>query len=230
MRILGIIPARGGSKGIPGKNIKPLGGKPLLEYTFESAEKATSLTKVILSSDDKKIISLAQKIGLEAPFIRPDFLAEDTTPSIEVILHALEFFKSKGIVFDAVCLLQPTTPFRQQNIIDIAVQKFVQENHDSLISVREIPHQHNPHWCFKEENGSLRVATGEANIISRRQDLPKAFHRDGAIYITKTEVLLNQHSLFGNSIGYVETTKFPYVNIDDLSDWKEAERILKEEI
>ena len=201
-----------------------------MEYTFESAEKATSLTKVILSSDDKEIISLAQKIGLEAPFIRPDFLAEDSTPSIEVILHALEFFKSKGIMFDAVCLLQPTTPFRQQNIIDIAVHKFVQENHDSLISVREVPHQYNPHWCFEEKNGSLRVATGEAHIISRRQDLPKAFHRDGAMYITKTEVLLNQHSLFGNSIGYVETTNFPYVNIDDLSDWKEAERILKEEI
>ena len=227
MRILGIIPARGGSKGIPGKNIKPLGGKPLLEYTFESAEKATSLTKVILSSDDKKIISLAQKIGLEAPFIRPDFLAEDTTPSIEVILDALEFFKSKGIVFDAVCLLQPTTPFRQNNIIDIAVKKFVQEKYDSLISVREVPHHYNPHWCFEERNGMLKIATGDEKIIPRRQDLPKAYHRDGSIYITKTEVVVKQKSLFGHSIGYIDTTNFPYVNLDNLSDWEEAERMLK---
>lgn len=230
MRVLGIIPARGGSKGVYRKNIKPLGGKPLLNYTFESAKKATSLTKLILSSDDKEIISLAQQIGLEAPFIRPDFLAEDTTASIDVILHALDFFESEGVMFDAVCLLQPTTPFRQQNIIDIAVDKFAKKEYDSLMSVREIPHQYNPHWCFEEKNESLQIATGESKIISRRQDLPKAFYRDGAIYITKTEVLLNQHSLYGNYIGYVETTDLPYVNIDDLSDWKEAERILKEEI
>lgn len=227
MKILGLIPARGGSKGIPGKNIKSLGGKPLLQYTFEAAKNSTLLSRVIMSSDDPEIIRIAEEIGLEVPFIRPAALAADNTSSLEVIQNALSFFGQKGENFDAVCLLQPTTPFRRSGLIDEAIGKYISGNFDSLLSVREVPAEFNPHWVFeKNESGGLRLATGEKEIISRRQELPVAYHRDGAIYITKVEVLQKQNSLYGNNIGFIDTTGDPYVNIDTPKDWKEAERLL----
>ena len=228
MKILGIIPARGGSKGIPKKNIKLLGGKPLLEYTAKAALASKSLSRVILSSDDTEIIEVAKNIGLEVPFIRPENLSQDETPSLSVIKHALEFFETKNEFFDAICLLQVTSPFREEELIDRAIQKFEREDLDSLISVREVPSDFNPHWIFiTDSKNHLKVATGEEKIISRRQELPKAFHRDGAIYITRTEVILNQDSLYGSSIGYIESKNEHYVNIDTPDDWRVAEEIIK---
>jgi len=227
MKILGIIPARGGSKGIPGKNIKLLGGKPLLEYTAEAAKASKLLSRVILSSDDKEIIAVAEQLKLEVPFIRPSDLAQDNTPSIEVVKQALKFFEENGEKFDAVCLLQVTTPFRNNELIDRAIGKFTKGNFDSLISVREVPAEYNPHWVFEEKEGNLRISTGENEIISRRQELPKAYHRDGAIYITRTSAILQNNSLFGKNIGFIDTTGSPYVNIDEPADWKSAEELLK---
>lgn len=228
MKILGLIPARGGSKGIPGKNIKPLGVKPLLQYTSEAAEASKLLTKVILSTDDEEIFKTAKKIGLKVPFLRPEELARDNTPSLDVILHALNFFEEKGERFDAVCLLQPTTPFRKAGLIDRAITKFLEGDYDSLVTVREVPADFNPHWVFEEEENGLKIATGESEIISRRQDLPKAYHRDGAIYLTKTKVLRDQRSLYGKKIGFIDTTGSAYVNIDNPSDWEAAEQLLKQ--
>lgn len=225
MKILGIIPARGGSKGIPGKNIKLLGGKPLLAYTADATKASKSLHRVILSSDDEKIIEVARGLGIEVPFVRPADLAGDATGSLEVIQHAVNYLKGQGEEYNAVCLLQPTTPFRSAGIIDLAIEKFKKGNYDSLVSVREVPEEFNPHWSFEEKNSSLELATGEKEIIKRRQDLPKAYHRDGAIYITKTSVLLEQNSLYGNKIGFINTTGSPYVNIDTPEDWEKAERL-----
>jgi len=226
MKILGIIPARGGSKGIPGKNIKLLGGKPLLEYTVEAAKASKLLSRVILSSNEEEIIEVAVQLNLEVPFIRPSDLAQDNTPSIEVVKQALKFFEEKGEKFDAVCLLQVTTPFRKHELIDRAIGKFIKGNFDSLISVREVPAEYNPHWVFEEREGNLRISTGENEIISRRQELPKAYHRDGAIYITRTSVILQNNSLYGKNIGFIDTTGSPYVNIDEPADWKNAEELL----
>lgn len=227
MRILGIIPARGGSKGIPGKNIKKLGEKPLLGYTIDSVADSKLLTKCILSSDSEEIIKTSKQLGVEAPFIRPAEFSKDDTPSIDVVKHALEFFAASNEYFDAVCLLQPTTPFRSKALIDDAIRKFESGSYDSLISVREVPHEFNPHWTFEENNGRLQIATGEKRIISRRQELPKAFHRDGAVYLTKTEVILKQNSLYGDTIGYVENSGSDYINLDTEADWEKAEKILK---
>ena len=227
MKILGLIPARGGSKGIPGKNIKLLGGKPLLQYTVESAKESVMLSRVILSSDDPEIIAVGKELGLEVPFVRPAKLSGDATSSLEVIKHALEKLRSQGQEYDAVCLLQPTTPFRTAGLLDKAIEKFRSGNYDSLISVREVPAEFNPHWTYEEKEGKLTIATGEEEIISRRQDLPKAFHRDGAVYITKTWVLLEQNSLYGKNIGFIDTTGSVYVNIDTEEDWKEAEKMVE---
>ncbi|GAB2778918.1 acylneuraminate cytidylyltransferase family protein [Salinimicrobium soli] len=226
MKILGLIPARGGSKGIPGKNIKPLDGKPLLQYTIEAAKRANLLSRIVLSSEDEEIITAAKRLGLEAPFQRPKELAGDSSGSLEVIEHALQFFSDAGEKFDAVCLLQPTSPFRRENLIDDAVNEFIRGGFDSLLSVREVPEEFNPHWVFEEENGGLKIATGEKEIIPRRQELPKAYHRDGAIYLTKTNVIKDQNSLYGKKIGFIDTTGDPYVNIDAPEDWEKAERLL----
>ncbi|MGY5850415.1 acylneuraminate cytidylyltransferase family protein [Salegentibacter sp. F14] len=224
-KILGLVPARGGSKGLPGKNIKMLGGKPLLQYTWESARQSSMLDKVVLSTEDQEIKKVACGLGINVPFTRPENLAQDLTPSIEVIIHALKFLQDKGEEFDLVCLLQPTTPFRSPGLIDACIKKFEQNNYDSLISVREVPSECNPHWVFEEEGGLLKLATGEESIIPQRQNLPRAYFRDGAIYLTKTKVLLEQGSLFGSRTGFYDTTGSPYVNIDTPTDWREAEKI-----
>ncbi len=228
MRILTIIPARGGSKGVPEKNIKLLGGKPLLSYTTEIALQSKLLTDVIVSSEDDKIIEIAKTLGVKVPFVRSTELSQDNTPTIEVMIHALEWYNSENIFFDAVCLLQVTSPFRTVAFLDKAIDKFISSGCDSLVSVQKVPHEFNPHWAFEvNEEGNLKIATGETEIISRRQELPMAYHRDGSIYITKTEVLLQQHSLYGKSIGYIESDPEFYVNIDTLDDWEKAESMIK---
>lgn len=228
MRILAIIPARGGSKGVPGKNIKMLGGKPLLAYTAEIALQSKYLTEVMLSSDDEKTIAVAKNWGVQVPFIRPTDLAQDETPTIAVINHALHWYKNQNILFDAVCLLQLTSPFRTVEFVDKSIEKFMESACDSLVSVQQVPDEYNPHWAFEvNHEGNLTIATGEEQIIPRRQELPKAYHRDGSIYLTKTEVLLNQHSLYGKSTTFIESSPEFYVNIDTTADWEQAEQLLK---
>jgi CMP-N,N'-diacetyllegionaminic acid synthase len=226
MKILGLIPARGGSKGVPKKNIKLLGKKPLIEYTLDDAKNSRLITKIVVSTDDEEIAIAAEISGLKPPFLRPAELAQDTSTSLEVVQHAITFFESQNIFFDAVCLLQPTNPFREIGYIDKAIEKFISSNADSLVSVLPMPHEFNPHWAFEEnELGLLKIATGEDKIISRRQELPKSFHRDGSIYITKTAVIKNG-SLYGNSIAYIENNPDFHVNIDTLKDWEKAEHLL----
>ncbi len=227
MKILGIIPARGGSKGIPNKNRKLLGGIPLLHYTTTAAKGAKMLDEVVFTSEDDTLIGLAREQGISVPFKRPAHLATDTAGSLEVVQHAISFYENQGVFFDAICLLQVTTPFRDAKMIDAAIEKFKKSNCDSLISVQKVPHQFNPHWIFEETNGTLKIATGEREIIKRRQELPDAYIRDGAIYITKTETLMKYNSFFGNKTTFIETDASTYVNIDTMEDWEKAETILK---
>lgn len=227
MKILAIIPARGGSKGVPGKNIKLLNGKPLLAYTFEIALQSKYLSEVIVSSEDKQIIETAKNLGIKVPYIRPMELAQDNTPTINVIIHALQWYESQNIFFDAVCLLQATSPFRTVEFLDKAIEKFIEKNSDSLVSVQKVPQEYNPHWTFEVNSvGNLKIATGEAEIINRRQELPIAYHRDGSIYITKTEVVLKNHSLYGKSTAFIESDSEFYVNIDTIQDWEKAEEMI----
>jgi N-acylneuraminate cytidylyltransferase len=226
MRFLAIIPARGGSKGVPRKNIKLLGKKLLIEYTIDNAKNSKFLTEIVVSTDDEEIAIAAEIAGCKPPFMRPSPLAQDTSTSLEVVQHAIAFFENQNIFFDAVCLLQPTTPFREKGFIDQAIEKFITSRADSLVSVLQIPHEYNPHWAFEErENGLLKIATGEETIIPRRQELPKAFHRDGAVYISKTTVI-NNGSFYGKSIAYIESNPEFYVNIDTMKDWEMAEQLL----
>lgn len=227
MKILGLIPARGGSKGIPNKNRKLLDGKPLLQFTIEAALGSKLLDRVVFSSEDAALRDLALNMGASVPFKRPMALATDAAGSLEVVQHAIEELVKNGQNFDAVCLLQVTTPFRSAEDIDAAILKFVKLGTDSLISVQKVPHHYNPHWVFEERNDNLKIATGESEIIKRRQDLPNAFVRDGAIYITKTDVIMKQGSFFGNTISHIELDPQRIVNIDTPEDWVKAEEIYK---
>ncbi|MDC7995704.1 acylneuraminate cytidylyltransferase family protein [Altibacter sp. HG106] len=225
MRILGLIPARAGSKGIPNKNKKLLGGKPLLQYTVEAALQTELLTDVVFSSEDESLRTLASSFGAQVLFERPEALATDSARSIDVVVHAVETLAALGKSYDAVCLLQVTTPFRTAKQIDEAVETFQSQQADSLISVTEVPHQYNPHWVFEECNkGKLTLATGEETIITRRQELPKAYIRNGAIYITATSLLLSEKTFYGKDITYVLHESDQSINIDTIADWNEAEQ------
>lgn len=233
MKILGIIPARGGSKGVPGKNIKLLLDKPLIAYTIEQAKVSQMLDKVILSTDDLKIAEVAIEYALDVPFMRPDALAQDSSGSLGVVQHALNFFEAQGESFDAVCLLQVTSPYRPDGVIDDAIRLFIKEKPDSLVSVRKVPDEFNPHWTFEiEKDNRLKISTGEKKIIPRRQELPPAYHRDGAIYITSTDTIKNKGTLLGNDIIAFPIESPKLINIDTMDDWQEAEafyQALKEE-
>lgn len=229
MKILAIIPARGGSKGIPRKNIKLLGDKPLMAYTIQRALESKLLNTVMVSTEDEEIAAIAEQNGLKVPFMRPERLAQDFTPSLDVVINVLETYKKQDQFFDAVMILEPTNPFRTTNEIDECIRIFKAKDSDSLISVKEVPPQFNPHWVFEENEASiLHKAIGETTIIARRQILPKAFARDGSVYLTKVDVVLNQRSLFGESIAYRLNDNPNQINIDNLEDWKAAEKIIKQ--
>jgi CMP-N-acetylneuraminic acid synthetase len=227
MRVLGLIPARGGSKGIPRKNIRPLGGKPLLQYSAESALAARRLARVVLSTDDEEIAKIGLECGLEVPFLRPAELAEDTTPTLPVVQHAIRWLESEGERFDAVCLLQPTNPFRRAEHIDDCIDLLEKSGADSAVSLLPVPAEYNPHWVyFQDEEGSLRLSTGEETPIPRRQALPPAFHREGSVYVTRRNVVMDENSLYGKRVvGYLMEADSS-VNIDNQEDWERAVRML----
>lgn len=228
MRILGIIPARGGSKGIPRKNVRLLAGKPLLYYTAEAALASSLLTRVILSTDDLEIAEIGKNCGLEVPFIRPSELAKDDTPTLPVIQHAVHFIEENEDKFDAICLLQPTNPLRTTKTIEECIKLYQENKADSVITILQVPHIYNPYWVYLEnEEGNLELCMGNKNPISQRQLLPKAYHREGSIYITNRDVIINQNSLFGNKVFGFLIDKEKSVNVDTIEDWIQAEKIIK---
>ena len=232
MKVLGLITARGGSKGVPRKNVRLLGGKPLIAYTAEIALQAETLSRVVLSTEDEEIAEIGKKYNLDVPFLRPPELAKDSTPSLPVVRHALLSLENDGEFYDAVCLLQPTNPLRRSEDIDACVRLLFESNADSVVSVLPVPHEYNPHWVFwmNGSNGDgrrLSLAVGAKNPISRRQDLPPAFHRDGSVYVTRRDTIIEGNSLYGeNTQGFEIDARFS-ANIDTEADWQSVEnRIL----
>jgi CMP-N,N'-diacetyllegionaminic acid synthase len=217
-----------GSKGIPKKNIRLLGGKPLLEYTAVAASKATKITRAILSTEDPEIAAVGRQCGLEVPFLRPTELASDETPSLLVIQHAVEWVEARGDSYDVICLLEPTSPLRRAGTIDSCLSLLETSSADAVVSVIPVPGHFNPHWAyFKCEDGTLRLSTGENEPIARRHDLPAAYCRDGSVYATRREVIMKQNSIYGRRlVGYVVEAG-ANVNIDTLDDWKLAESLLR---
>jgi len=229
LRVIGIIPARGGSKGVPRKNIRLLAGKPLLAYTAEAALAARRLNHVILSTDDEEIAAVGRSLGLEVPFLRPAELAQDSTPTLPVLQHAIAWLESHDRRYDAVCLLQPSSPFRDSGTIDGCIDLLERSGADSVVTVLPVPPENNPHWVyFVDDRGHLHLSTGESTPIPRRQDLPAAWHREGSVYVTRRGVVMDQANLYGSTlVGYgVDRVS---VNIDGPDDWAKAEEVLLRE-
>lgn len=227
MRVLGLIPARGGSRGVPRKNVRLLGGKALIGYTIEAARDARHIDRIVVSTEDAEIAAVARSLGAEVPFERPSELARDETPMLPVIAHAIETVAAAGWAPDAVCLLQPTYPFRSATEIDACIEKLEATRADCVISVHRVPHSFNPHWVyFQNPDGSLRIATGESEPIARRQELPPAFHRSGSVYVSRANVVVKHGSMYGERVVGHETPANSSCNIDTLNDWAEAEAVI----
>jgi len=227
MKVLGIIPARGGSKGVLRKNIRSIGGRPLLAYCAESALAARLLDRVILSTDDDEIADVGKDLGLDVPFMRPAELAGDSAPTLPVVSHAIKFLEDEGSFFDAVCLLQPTNPLRRPADIDLCIELLEKTGADSVISVLPVPVEHNPAWTYRRKNdGTVELSTGGFEPVPRRQELEPAFHRDGTIYVTRTSVITELQSLYGTRIHAYEMDSRFSVNIDTQEDWDRAEALL----
>ena len=229
MKVLGLIPARGGSKGIPRKNIRLLEGRPLIAYSAQTALAVRALNRVILSTEDPEIARIGRECGLDVPFLRPADLAQDHTPTLPVVRHALESLIELGESYDAVCLLQPTNPFRTIAEIEGCLGLWESRGADTVFTVRPVPLEYNPHWVyFESADGDLRLSTGEPEPIPRRQSLPPAYYRDGSVYVIRTSVVLEGDSLYGERImGYRATSPHP-INLDTMADWARAESIAAE--
>lgn len=232
-KVLGVITARGGSKSIPGKNIKPLLGKPLIWYTIDAAQKSGVFNRLILSTDDEKIAEIAKSYGCDVPFMRPKELAGDQTPHLPVLRHAVQFLKEKeNYEPDYVMILQPTSPLRQPFHIKEAVDLISKESADSLVSVSLVPKHFHPDWQFVKDAGNrLKIFTGAEikNITRRRQDLSDTYFKNGAIFLFKTELLsASTPSIYGDDVlAYVMDEKYN-ANIDTMEDWGKAEAALKD--
>lgn len=227
LSVLAVIPARGGSKGVPRKNIRLLAGKPLLQYTADAARAAKRLTRVVLSTDDEEIAAVGRRCGLEVPFLRPSALAQDTTPTIDVLLHLVRALEEKGERYDAICLLQPTAPLRGPELIDACIDLLGSSHADAVVTVLPVPAEHHPHWVyFQGGDGMLRLSNGANAPVPRRQDLPPAFHREGSVYVTRRNILMDDHSLYGERVAGYPVDPARSVNIDDLADWARAEALL----
>jgi CMP-N-acetylneuraminic acid synthetase len=182
---------------------------------------------VILSTDDEEIAKVGLECGLEVPFLRPAELAEDTTPTLPVVQHAVGWLEREGESFDAICLLQPTNPFRRAEHIDACIDLLEKSGADSAVTILPVPAEYNPHWVyFQDEDGSLRLSTGEETPIPRRQALPPAFHREGSVYVTRRKAVMDENSLYGKRVvGYLMEADSS-VNIDNQEDWERAVAML----
>lgn len=224
--ILIVIPARGGSKGIPRKNIKPLNGKPLIYYAIDTARAITSDENICVSTDDKEIKSVVEAYGLQVPFLRPNELSTDTAGTYEVLLHALDFYEQQGKQYKTVLLLQTTSPFRTAEQVKEALALYDQSDADMVVSVKECPA--NPYYNVFEENsdGFLHVCKGNGNIF-RRQDAPKVYEYNGAIYIMDAEKLKTTHMhKMQKRVKYIMDAQSSF-DLDTMQDWEMAEMILK---
>lgn len=214
-RVLAIIPARGGSKGVPRKNILPLAGKPLIGWTIEAAKKSRFIDRTILSSEDARIIKTAKELGCEVPFVRPKKLAADKTPGIAPVLHAIHALPQK---YDYIILLQPTSPLRTSADIDGALKLCIAGGYSSCVSVF-VP-KDNPYWMYvKHKEGYLKPFVASGKKIYRRQDLPKVYALNGAIYIAKTKLLLARRSFISVNTLPFEMPETRSVDIDTKLDF-----------
>lgn len=226
MNVLGIVPARGGSKGIPNKNLRDLAGKPLLQYIADAARAANIIDRLILSTDSKAIADLGKELGLEAPFIRPANLAADDTPMLNVVVHALEFLEKAGWQADIVFVLQPTSPLRKAEHILEAFSRMQKEDCDSVVSVTEIPDLFSPQKAMRLQKGFLQFWDKDGQQITRRQEVEPAYAREGTVYAFWRRTLAEKGNIYGDKCLPLVLPAEESLSLDTVEDWQRAEGIL----
>ena len=201
MRFVGLIPARGGSKGIARKNIAACAGRPLIAWTCDAASGSRRLARTLLSTDSDEIAAVALECGVEAPFRRPAELAQDDTPALPVMVHALDWLDAQGEAADAIVLLQPTSPLRRSEDIDAAAALFEKSQADTVVSVTEVPHRFHPSSVLRERDGLLAPYDGET--VTQRQRQEPLVGRNGPAVLIASRATLRAGKLYGpRSVGY----------------------------
>jgi len=219
-KVLAIIPARGGSKGVPQKNIRKLAGKPLIAWTIEEAKKSKYITRTILSSDNEDIIQIAKEYGGDVPFVRPKELAQDDTPGISAVLHAIE--QCGG--YEYVVLLQPTSPFRTVEDIDKCIEYTIKQQAKFCVSVTEA--EQSPYWMYTIENGKMKPIIEQDKLTTRRQDLPNVYVLNGAIYVARVEDIKERKTfLTEETISFIMSNENS-LDIDTVLDFEISEYLI----
>jgi CMP-N-acetylneuraminic acid synthetase len=226
MLVLGLVPARGGSKGVPGKNVRLLAGHTLLEYTARAARESGVLDRVVLSTDSPEIADAGRRAGFEVPFIRPAALADDDTPMLPVIQHALAEAARSGWSPDIIVLLQPTSPLRRPDHIRDAVNLLRETNADSVVTVVEVPRHLSPDYVMRIDDGRLKPFLPDGARVTRRQDARAAYSRDGTVYAFRRVTLEKFGGIYGEDCRPLLIDSRESLSIDSPSDWDEAERLL----
>jgi CMP-N-acetylneuraminic acid synthetase len=224
--VLALIPARGGSKGVPRKNIRLLGGRPLVAHACACGVESQHVTRTLVSTDCQEIADAAVLAGAEAPFLRPAEFARDHSPTLDVVKHALAWLaQHEQWTPEIVVLLQPTTPLRRVEHVDEALSRLIGSDADSVVSVRAVEAHFHPQWQFKIDDGALQVYTGEplSELVPRRQLLSRTFIRNGAIYAFRTSCLRETGSIYGRKCLAYEMPAELSLNIDTMDDWRVAE-------
>ena len=223
--ICAIITARSGSKGVKGKNIKNLCGKPLLAYTIEASLRSKFVKRTVLSTDSKEIADVGRKYGAEIPFLRPKSLAKDDTPALPVIKHTLEKLKNKGYEPEIILVLMPTCPLRTSKHIDEALEKIINTpDADSIVSIMSVPHNFNPYSIYKDLRGEFLTPFLPWDERKNLRALkPEFYARNGAIYAFTRKCFYNKNSMFGEKILYYLMEERESLDIDTIYDFELAE-------
>lgn len=230
-KIIAIIPARGGSKGLPRKNIKPLLGKPLVAWTIEQAKNSKYVNKVVVSTEGKEIAEISRGYGAEVPFLRPEELARDDSPTLDTIMHAIDWFEKRGESFDIVVLLEPTSPLRKKDDLDNAIELFIKniDKADSLVSVGEV-YLENPYIMKRVENGYVKPFIEIDENIYQRQQLPKVYFPYGVVYLSKTDTLKKYKTFYQEKTIPYFIERWQNYEIDDIYDFICVEAIIKHKL
>lgn len=225
--VLGLILARGGSKGLPGKNLRPLRGKPLIGWSIDAAKQSRVIDALVLSTDAADIAETGRKLGAEVPFMRPAHLASDTATSMDAIAHAIQWLADAGRAYDYLVLLEPTSPLREVLDIDAVIAKLDESGADSIVSVARAESVHPAFMYNKAEDGVLSPFMTSDNLSLRRQDTAPVFFLEGTVYAARTQSLLRQRSFYHEgTLGY-EVPKWKSPEIDDEIDFLHVEAIMK---
>lgn len=225
--VLGIIPARAGSKGLPGKNLRALGGRPLIAWSIDAGIQSKYLDELIVSTDSGEIAAVARGLGASVPFLRPYELATDTAGSVDVVLHALSWFSVGGRAFDYVALIEPTSPLRTAEDIDRALEMLLESGANSTVSICATCSTHPSFLVERDSAGRLRYLFDQSDRHVRRQDLSPVYYFEGTIYISQVEALQRTGAFYqDDTIGF-EVPKWKSLEVDDIDDLVMIEALMK---